>query len=154
MEETGFDRSRVMNQHVVTQTIIEPDNSSQSPEPLKGKSTEPQVSSHIEQAQSAKTSPEFQHTSGTKKSYLAKLKPIERSTFQNQSQVLQMMLRPLILFKFPIIVYAGFCYGCNIVWLSVLNATQSLVLSNSPYNMTTSQVGLTFIAPLIGTTLA
>lgn len=89
-----------------------------------------------------------------KKSYLARLKPLERINLRKKNQLPRLMGRPFYLLTFPIIVFAGFLYGCNIVWLSLLNATESMVLSNNPYNMTTSQVGLTFIAPLVGTTLA
>lgn len=89
-----------------------------------------------------------------KKSYVARLKPIESQGFRCKNNVLRLMGRPILLLSFPIIAYAGFCYGCNIVWLSVLNATESMVLSAAPYSMSTSVVGLTFIAPLIGTSLA
>lgn len=89
-----------------------------------------------------------------KKSHLARLKPFEMINLRNKNQLPQLMGRPFYLMTFPIIVFAGFLYGSNIVWLSLLNATESMVLSNNPYNMTTSQVGLTFIAPLVGTTLA
>ncbi|KAL1878112.1 hypothetical protein VTK73DRAFT_8073 [Phialemonium thermophilum] len=88
------------------------------------------------------------------KSYAARLKPIESHGFKTKNHVLRLMGRPILLLTFPVIAYAGFLYGCNIVWLSVLNATESMVLSNPPYSMSTSIVGLTFIAPLIGTTLA
>lgn len=89
-----------------------------------------------------------------KKPRLARLKPIEPENLHGKNRLLKLISRPILLLAFPIISYAGFIYGCNIVWLSVANATESMVLSNNPYNMSTSQVGLTFIAPLIGTTLA
>jgi hypothetical protein len=90
----------------------------------------------------------------SKKSFPAKLKPIERTGFYQKNRVLRLMLEPFQLLGYPIIVYAGLLYGCNIVWLTFLNATESMVLSDRPYNMSTSMVGLTFIAPLVGTSLA
>ncbi|KAM0428472.1 hypothetical protein ACHAPT_006832 [Fusarium lateritium] len=89
-----------------------------------------------------------------RKSRLARLKPIERKNLRGENRLVKLISRPILLLLFPIISYAGFIYGCNIVWLSVLNATESMVLSNRPYSMSTSTVGLTFIAPLVGTTLA
>lgn len=88
------------------------------------------------------------------KSYLAKLKPIRTEHMRQKNRVLMLLLQPFKLLSLPIVVYAGFLYGCNIVWLSVLNATESMILSAPPYSMSTSTVGLTFIAPLVGTTLA
>lgn len=90
----------------------------------------------------------------TKKSYMARLKPIEKQNLRHKNHLVELMARPIILLSFPIIAYAGFLYGCNIVWLSVLNATESMVFSSKPYGMSNSIVGLTFIAPLVGTTLA
>lgn len=94
------------------------------------------------------------NTNMTKKPFIAKLKPMESTGFHQQNRVLRLMLEPFQLLRYPIIVYAGLLYGCNIVWLTFLNATESMVLSDRPYNMSTSMVGLTFIAPLVGTSLA
>ena len=89
-----------------------------------------------------------------KKPYAARLKPIETEGFRRKNKMLRLMGRPFQLLTFPIIAYAGFLYGANIIWLSVLNATEAMVLSDDPYNMSTSIIGVTFIAPLVGTTLA
>ncbi|KAG5752046.1 hypothetical protein H9Q70_005333 [Fusarium xylarioides] len=97
---------------------------------------------------------DLDNTEFSKKSRISRLKPIERKNLKGENRLIKLISRPILLLAFPIISYAGFIYGCNIVWLSVLNATESMVLSNKPYNMPTSTVGLTFIAPLIGTTLA
>lgn len=64
-----------------------------------------------------------------------------------------MILRPLIFLSFPVISYAGFSYGSNLVWFNVLNGTASLVLSKEPYEFSSSTVGLAYISPLIGVTL-
>lgn len=90
----------------------------------------------------------------SKKSYAARLKPVESEGFRRKNNLLRLMGRPFHLLTFPIIFYAGFLYGSNIIWLTVLNATEAMVLSANPYNMSTSIIGLTFIAPLVGTTLA
>jgi len=66
----------------------------------------------------------------------------------------RLMLRPLIFLSFPVVVYAGFSYGSNLVWFNVLNATASLILSAPPYNFSSSIVGLSYVSPLIGVAVA
>lgn len=61
-----------------------------------------------------------------------------------------MMVRPLLFFSLPSVVYAGFSYGSNLIWFNVLNGTASLILSAPPYNFSSSMVGLTYVSPLIG----
>lgn len=61
-----------------------------------------------------------------------------------------MVARPLIFLLFPIIAYSGFCYGSNLVWFNVLNATASLILSGESYSSPASMVGVSYVSPLIG----
>jgi hypothetical protein len=61
-----------------------------------------------------------------------------------------MSLKPFVLLSYPIISYAGFSYGSNVVWFNVLNGTASSFLSSPPYNFRPSFVGLSYISPLIG----
>ncbi|KAI9743624.1 MAG: hypothetical protein M1818_002940 [Claussenomyces sp. TS43310] len=63
----------------------------------------------------------------------------------------RLMLRPLIFFSFPVVVYAGFSYGSNLVWFNVLNGTTSLILGSPPYNFASSIVGVSYFSPLLGT---
>lgn len=63
-----------------------------------------------------------------------------------------MMTRPLIFTTFPVILYAGFSYGSNLIWFNVLNATASLIL-NGTYGFAPSMVGLSYVSPLIGVAL-
>ena len=84
------------------------------------------------------------------KSYWTKLRVFGSTSRQRPNRLAGMMLRPLIFLTFPVIFYAGFSYGSNLVWFNVLNATASLILSGSPYNFSTSMVGLAYLSPLIG----
>lgn len=61
-------------------------------------------------------------------------------------------MRPLIFLSFPVIFYAGFSYGSNLVWFNVLNATASLILGGT-YDFSASMVGLSYVSPLIGVAL-
>lgn len=88
-----------------------------------------------------------------KKSYLKKLKVFNRQELHYPNRMGGMILRPLIFLSFPVISYAGFSYGSNLVWFNVLNGTASLVLSKEPYGFSSSKVGLAYISPLIGVAL-
>ena len=88
-----------------------------------------------------------------RKSLWDKLKLFEPNSWQRPHRLGGMMLRPLIFLTFPVIFYAGFSYGSNLVWFNVLNATASLVLSGSPYRFSSSMVGLAYLSPLIGVTV-
>jgi hypothetical protein len=69
------------------------------------------------------------------KTYLQKLKLLDKP---RPFRVPRMMIRPLIFLTFPVIAYAGFSYGSNLIWFNVLNGTASLVLAGAPYNFSVS----------------
>jgi hypothetical protein len=69
------------------------------------------------------------------KTYLQKLKLLDKP---RPFRVPRMMVRPLIFLTFPVIAYAGFSYGSNLIWFNVLNGTTSLILSGAPYNFSVS----------------
>lgn len=81
------------------------------------------------------------------KTYLQKLALLDKKRPFN---LFRMMLRPLLFFSLPSVVYAGFSYGSNLVWFNVLNGTASLILSAPPYNFPASMVGLSYLSPLVG----
>lgn len=161
MEETKFDRAKYMtSNHIEGQTVSSANQTSTDPDTkdvldTKHDAEQDQVATTTLTNVSAPNEVlNLDSTEWSKKSRISRLKPIERKNLRGENRLIKLISRPILLLAFPIISYAGFIYGCNIVWLSVLNATESMVLSNKPYNMPTSTVGLTFIAPLIGTTLA
>jgi len=69
--------------------------------------------------------------------------------------MLRMAYRPLIMiFKFPTVAWAGFLYGINLSWYTVLNGTASPVLTGQPYGWSAAQVGSVYAGPIIGAALA
>ncbi|KAJ5813143.1 hypothetical protein N7447_010166 [Penicillium robsamsonii] len=71
------------------------------------------------------------------------------------SQFFRMMYRPVfIFFLFPNIMWAGFMYGSALAWFNVYNATASSILTAVPYKFSATSVGVTYVAPLIGTIFA
>ena len=83
------------------------------------------------------------------RSYLDKLKLFQEADLQKPNQLKGMMTRPLMFATFPVIFYAGFSYGSNLVWFNVLNATASLILTDN-YNFPASMVGVAYVSPLLG----
>ena len=88
------------------------------------------------------------------KSFYHKLKIFDKQALRYPNRLKDMILRPLIFLSFPVVFYAGFSYGSSLVWFNVLNGTASLILSGKPYDFSTSIVGLAYVSPLIGMTLA
>lgn len=165
MEETKFDRASYMTSETA------PTAGPLAPEPTSKDSPDLERTISIEKVEDRDgnegqqehrlainntntSAAEADSTLYQKKSYAARLKPIEPQNLRNDNKLLQLLARPFYMYKFLIVPIAGFMYGSNITWLSVLHATQSMVLSGEPYNMSSSAVGITFIAPLVGTTLA
>lgn len=83
------------------------------------------------------------------KTYLTKLQLWQKEDLRKENHFWGMVKRPLIYLRFPVIVFCGFYYGSSLVWFNVLNATSALILSGT-YGFSTSMVGVSYIAPLLG----
>lgn len=86
----------------------------------------------------------------SQKSYLQKLAIFRREDLRQRNLMKGMVLRPLIFLSFPVIFTAGFMYGAILCYFNILNGTTSLILAAAPYNFSSSNVGLTYIATLLG----
>jgi MFS family permease len=135
MEETNFNRKQA-----VTAQSTPGDNT-----PTDTKDAEKAATARHPQDASP-TRPQDQ------KSYLDKIKLFQASDLRKPNQLKGMMVRPLIFTTFPVILYAGFSYGSNLVWFNVLNATSSLILGET-YGFSASMVGVAYVSPLIGVAL-
>ena len=98
----------------------------------------------------ASTEESGSHDVQRRKSFYQKLKVFDKQELRYPNRLKDMALRPLIFLSFPLIFYAGFSYGSNLVWFNVLNGTASLILSGNPYGFSSSIVGLAYLSPLIG----
>ncbi|KAL8813188.1 MAG: hypothetical protein Q9200_000455 [Gallowayella weberi] len=135
MEETNYHRKSSLIGHVEKESgVAKPEN--------------PNVDSYPEQEVIRDPAEGPQ-----RKQYLQKLKLFDRKLLDHPNRLKGMMLRPLIFLTFPVILYAGFSYGCNLVWFNVLNGTTSLILSEKPYAFSSSMVGLSYVSPLLGAML-
>ncbi|KIW91773.1 uncharacterized protein Z519_07743 [Cladophialophora bantiana CBS 173.52] len=89
-----------------------------------------------------------------RKSYFDKLKLWRTADLKKENRILGMMLRPIVFFTYPVILYAGFSYGAGVIWFNVIINTVSPYLTAPPYNFSTSLAGLSYLSVLLGTILA
>ena len=139
LEETNFSRAVIMG-HENDQPKSGTPATPSSPENEKEA-----VSSDVEPAETSSV-PQFR-----KKTYFDKLKLIRAADLRQPNHLAGMAKRPLIFLTFPVVAYAGFCYGSSLVWFNVLNGTTSLILGGAPYNFQAWAVGVSYVSPVIGT---
>ena len=138
MEETNYSRGVIL---------------SHENEPEVADITESPVDSDDEKKTKANVNDEPMGSAATpikQKTYLDKIKLWQKADTEKPNHLVGMVMRPLIFLTFPVISYAGFSYGSNLVWFNVLNGTASLVLGGPPYNFAASLVGVSYVSPLIG----
>lgn len=140
MEETNYSRSVIIGHE------NEPDIATSAPEPTADveKTQKTVQSSEAVSASPSREAPRKQ------KSYLDKLKLWRTADLHKSNHLSGMAARPLIFLTFPVIAYAGFSYGSNLVWFNVLNGTASLILGGAPYDFPAWAVGLSYVSPLVG----
>lgn len=150
MEETNFHRGTITGQEISSKTPLSASGTQTPSSPIDDGDENPIAQTSDPEKSPAKTAvpttsaiPSPTPKTETK-SYLARLRLFAPHTFS----------RPLIYLTFPVIAYAGFSYGSNLVWFNVLNGTASLILSGKPYSFAPSIVGLSYISPLVGLTLS
>lgn len=83
-----------------------------------------------------------------KRSYAQKLKVVELE-YNDKRPFITIFTRPFLLVGFPALIWGGFVYGAQIMWLSLLNNTQSQIFTGI-YGFSTSNTGLTNLAPFVG----
>jgi hypothetical protein len=143
MEETNYQRSTIAG----TESQLQNGAESQVAN-AEAKTASPNEKALIDETEATKQG--LGTVTYRRKTYLDKLKLFDSKVVSQRNQIGRMMVRPLIFLTFPVIFYAGFSYGSNVIWFSVLNGTASLVLSSPPYNFRASMVGLSYVSPFIG----
>lgn len=84
------------------------------------------------------------------KTYRQKLALIDTQPNRPTKMLWTMMYRPVILLRFPVLLFSGFQYGLTLVMFNIMNATASAILGVAPYNFRASMVGVAYVAPLLG----
>ena len=149
MEETNYPRKALLGIKVKPNEGGGPENhGSYARDPVEKHHTDPELK--VSTITDEERRPD---NVASQKSFYDKLKLFEKHELRYPNRSRNMILRPLIFLSFPVIFYAGFSYGSNLVWFNVLNGTASLILSGKPYGFSSSMVGLSYLSPSIGMVL-
>ncbi|KAG8165502.1 hypothetical protein KVR01_004054 [Diaporthe batatas] len=145
LEETNYDRKTVgVIEGVQTVALLDPE----ATEPATGNKSPPEKSSGTDLAEGPAAGPS---TVYRRKTYREKLalwdKPRPFMMGWRAVQILKLL-------SWPVVFYAGFSYGTYLVWFNILNATASIILGGEPYNFSPAIVGLSYLACIIGVTVA
>ncbi|KAK6528425.1 hypothetical protein TWF281_009666 [Arthrobotrys megalospora] len=62
----------------------------------------------------------------------------------------KVMMRPLLLFTYPAVLWSTVVYSLSVVWLIVLSETVAHIYQSNPYNFTRLQTGIVYISPFVG----
>lgn len=145
MEETNYDRKYP--------ELLQPEETVEN----SAGETSPSQEGDPEKSPTAKSSPSPAPStragaalSKPRKTFVQKIALFRREDLHKKNKLKGMILRPLIFLTFPVIFEAGFMYGSILCYFNVLNGTTSLILAGRPYNFSSSMVGLTYVACLLG----
>ncbi len=83
------------------------------------------------------------------KTYKEKLRLWSPEQGSNES-IIRLFFTPFLTARYPAVFWSSVLYGIQISWLSLLSVTQSEFLGTSPYNWSTSEVGLVNLASFVG----
>ncbi|KAL2867529.1 major facilitator superfamily domain-containing protein [Aspergillus lucknowensis] len=72
----------------------------------------------------------------------------------SNASIFKVMTRPFILFLYPPMLWAFLTWGTTITFTIAFGFVNGVLFTEPPYNMSTSQVGLTNISPLIQSLIA
>lgn len=84
-----------------------------------------------------------------KRTYLQRMSLIERK-YNDKRPWWKIFIRPSLTLALPAIVWGGFVYGVQVMWLSLIATTQSEFFAAPPYNFGAAAVGDTNFSSLIG----
>lgn len=148
MEETNYDRATVgvVEDAAVGNAVL--DGSADAADAEKGEAIKGGAQAAASDAGSAPAPGQTVLQQTTVKTFWQKLalrdKPRPNRFFHRVKQM-------VFFLSWPVVFYAGFSYGSYLIWFTVMNATASLILGAAPYNFSAAMVGVSYVAPLIGT---
>ncbi|KAK6464018.1 putative ion transporter [Scheffersomyces coipomensis] len=70
--------------------------------------------------------------------------------YNDERSWLTIFYRPFFLVSFPAIIWGGILYGAQMMYLSLLSTSQSIIFSGAPYYFSANKVGLTNISCCVG----
>ncbi|KAJ7757704.1 MFS general substrate transporter [Mycena maculata] len=87
------------------------------------------------------------------RSYASSLK-MWNGVYKTSANSFSLLMRPLIMFFTPIVLFGGLIYGLGITFLVLFAVSVSIIFSQPPYNFSSASVGLTYAGPLISAFIA
>jgi MFS family permease len=153
MEETNYDRK--INSKILVETIMSVEMNSSSVNDIDEDKIVKAVLSHQSvEERLADINEDFNESSeeaeyGTESTKTWAQKMSITGGIRKKLLLKHFLLSPFNMMRFPPILWAGFLYGSGLVWFNLLNATAALILTDAPYNFTSSQVGLAYLSPTV-----
>ncbi|KAG7661208.1 uncharacterized protein J8A68_005280 [[Candida] subhashii] len=86
------------------------------------------------------------------KTYKQRMKLIQTDNNDERSWLL-IFSRPFLMYSFPAIIWGGLVYGAQMMWLSLIGATQAVIYGAEPYNFSANGVGLTTLGAFGGSVI-
>lgn len=87
------------------------------------------------------------------KTYREKLKMWGLRSPKQPLTLVQSVILPFRLLKYPTVIFSGLLIGSILSWYNVLNGTLAEVLGNEPYSFSADMIGLTYFASVIGVSI-
>ena len=82
------------------------------------------------------------------RSFIQSLKPFNGRL--NKDKWHKVVVRPLILFTYPAVLWSAVVYSCSVGWLIVISESVALVYREGIYHFNALQTGLVYISPFVG----
>ncbi|KAK3311443.1 major facilitator superfamily domain-containing protein [Chaetomium strumarium] len=82
------------------------------------------------------------------RSFVQSLKPFNGRL--NKDKWHKVVVRPLILFSYPAVLWSAVVYSCSIGWLIVISESVAVIYREGAYNFNALQTGLVYISPFVG----
>ncbi|KAL4787418.1 major facilitator superfamily domain-containing protein [Aspergillus varians] len=161
MEETNYTRSSSASEDTsdLTQTLKSKQDDGKFPSyPYKPASAEQQLTKHTgskaKEAGHTDLEREVSQSQGivyTPRTFMDKLKILDMANLKEKDpkNMIGQVIRPFFYLRFPVVVFCGISIGCYQMWLSFLNGTESMVMTDS-YHLSTVMLGVPYISPIIG----
>ncbi|KAJ4411260.1 hypothetical protein N0V82_009077 [Gnomoniopsis sp. IMI 355080] len=96
---------------------------------------------HVTTHQNSTSSPEKRHT------FLQSLR-VFTGRYSN-APMWKIMLRPVVMWFYPAVLWAFLIYGTTITWVVVFSVVNGVIFVAPPYNFSVSQTGLISLSPFI-----
>lgn len=83
-----------------------------------------------------------------RRSFVQQLKPFNGRL--NKDKWHKVVVRPLILFSYPAVLWSAVVYSCSVGWLIVISESVAVIYREDYYNFNALQTGLVYISPFVG----